>query len=72
MFPEASGAPPVSADVYDSRGRFIASLAEAGGVAEASLKWDGCDSAGREVPAGIYYIRANDAPAATRKVVRIR
>ena len=72
LFSEACGAAPVSADVYDSRGRFIAGLTEAGGIAGASLKWDGCDSAGREVPAGIYYIRANDAAAVTRKVVLIR
>lgn len=71
MFPGVSGPPAVSAGVYDSRGRLIAWLSERGGAAGATLKWDGCDYAGGEVPAGVYYIRVADATV-TRKVVVLR
>jgi hypothetical protein len=72
VLPGRPGAMTVSADVYDSRGRLVACLEETAGVATAGLKWDGCDSAGRKVPAGVYYVRASDFPGTARKVILIR
>jgi hypothetical protein len=59
--------------IYDSLGRVVARpdvlCASTGGV----LVWNGRDAAGRNAPAGVYYIRAGGhGAAAARKVVLIR
>ena len=61
----------VAIKLYDIRGRLVRTLVDrnqAGGVHEAA--WDGRDGAGREVPAGVYFVRASSADeTVTRKVL---
>lgn len=66
---------PVSATgavvVYDLRGRRIDRLPVPGGV--SVLGWDGFDSRGKGVPAGLYFLRLEGVPGATtRKVILLR
>jgi hypothetical protein len=56
-----------SLTMYDLRGRHVARLALAKGA--SSAVWDGRDSDGRTVPAGIYWARADGA--AGRRVARV-
>jgi len=52
----------ISLVVYDATGRLIKSLAQ--GVCEPgyyTVHWNGCDSAGRAVSAGVYFIRLKGA-----------
>lgn len=61
---------PVSVNVYDAAGRLIRPL-HFGPLhgAPRALGWDGKDSAGRRVSAGVYFIRAKAAgETLTRKV----
>jgi hypothetical protein len=66
--------------VYDASGRQVKRLAHSsdsrtGGAPGRSLtiKWDGRDSVGRDVPSGTYFIRAEfGSVAASRKVVLLR
>ncbi|HMB71184.1 MAG TPA: T9SS type A sorting domain-containing protein [bacterium] len=53
--------------IFDARGRLVASL-----PATESAEWNGTDLSGREVPAGVYYLRANVVGAETARVVRLR
>jgi hypothetical protein len=69
---EEPGHARISADVYDSRGRFVAGLISESGSGAPAIRWNGRDGEGREVPAGVYYIRASEAGAVSRKVVLIR
>ena len=59
--------------VYDAAGRRVCTLFD--GVAEAgtrSLVWDGKDAQGRDVPRGLYFLRAvQNGEVATRKLVRV-
>jgi len=69
------GAPSdVTLDVYDVRGALVARPwkgALGGGV--TSLAWDGRDDAGREVPGGVYFVRASSrAGARSEKVLLLR
>jgi glucose/arabinose dehydrogenase len=55
--------------VFDAAGRRVRSFA---GPFPVSPVWDGRDESGREVPAGIYLLRAETATGpATRRVVRL-
>jgi len=45
-------------DVFDASGRMVRRLHEGGLPAgETSLSWDGRDDAGRDVPAGVYFVK---------------
>ena len=48
---------PVSLSVYNLRGQRVAVLGEDGCRGSNLLQWDGRDSAGQELPAGIYLYR---------------
>jgi hypothetical protein len=55
--------------VFDQSGRLVRSLAVSSRAAAASsLVWDGCDNAGRPVPAGVYFVTA---PPLRTKVVKL-
>jgi len=57
--------------IYDLRGRRIDSLPVPGGG--SVLGWDGCDSRGMGVPAGLYFLRLEGLPGSTtRKVILLR
>ncbi|MGD9403397.1 MAG: hypothetical protein PVF95_14155 [bacterium] len=63
----------ITVGIYDTRGSFVAGLADRVGITGTGLVWDGCDSDGRKVPAGIYYMRANWPEInAARKIVIIK
>ncbi len=60
--------------IYDVTGRLVATVAD--GNLEAGthrLNWDGVDSGGRRIPAGVYFARleAKDFNA-TRKILFLR
>jgi hypothetical protein len=58
-------------EVFDLAGRLVRALAAPG--AEGSILWDGKDGAGRDVAAGVYFVRAADRdPAETKRVILIR
>ncbi len=61
-------APARELDVYDLAGRLVRRWTGA-----TSVDWDVIDAAGRDVPAGVYFLRAGDAPnAESVKLVRLR
>jgi flagellar hook assembly protein FlgD len=53
--------------VFDLSGRAVRTLEGA-----PVLTWDGSDDAGRALPGGVYWVRAEDVVSAPLKVVRIR
>jgi hypothetical protein len=58
-------------EVFDLAGRLVRALAARG--AEGTILWDGKDGAGRDVAAGVYFVRAADRdPAETKRVILIR
>jgi len=70
----ASGARSYSLDVYDVTGRLVRNLG-AGAIdgGAHSVSWDGRDSAGRSVAAGVYLTRLNvEGEIETRKMVHLR
>jgi hypothetical protein len=70
--PEGKGA--ASVFVYDLQGRRIAALAD-GELAPGvhALGWDGRDTQGRRVSAGVYFVRLETETAqATRKIALLR
>lgn len=60
--------------VYDVHGRLLRTLAD--GVFAAGrhdLEWDGRDAAGRDAPAGVFFVRLDSAlGGAVRRVARVR
>ncbi len=71
-----AGLNTVSLRVYDTRGRQVAVIFEGSlenRVHEGSLRWDGRDRDGRQVPSGIYLIELRSGTAVSvRKVVVLR
>jgi FlgD Ig-like domain len=66
---------PISAGVFGAEGRLVRTLARdrlyAAGVSE--LLWDGNDSHGARVPAGVYFVKVDAGPrSATSRVVVVR
>jgi hypothetical protein len=54
--------------VYDAAGRIVRKFEGA-----AFYEWDGRDERGAAIPAGVYFIRETDSPAATTfKLIRVR
>jgi len=57
------------AAVFDVAGRRVRTVTVLGGV----IEWNGKDNAGRDVPAGVYWVRVSDGVSTrARKVVRMR
>ncbi len=65
---------PAALEILDVRGRRVRSLsASLGRGAGQEVRWDGSDSRGRPLPAGVYFARLVTAEGtATRKLVRAR
>jgi len=63
-----------SLDVYDIRGRLVATLFDADAPsAEVTLEWNGKDLAGRDAAPGLYFLRLRSGDLAdTRRVVRLK
>ncbi|MFN0151640.1 MAG: hypothetical protein ACKVU1_13130 [bacterium] len=86
--PGASGGTPAAVDVFDIAGRRVRALAldaranaNAGGVASDAgggtlfaARWDGRDATGRDVAAGVYFMRVESGgrDAASRRVTVVR
>jgi hypothetical protein len=68
-----SSAEQIRASIHDVRGRLIRRLADTAYPAgDHGLLWDGRDSAGRLVPAGVYFARLEaNGTTQTRKIVRL-
>ena len=63
----------VRVTVFDVAGRRVRALGEVRGRGEMSrVHWDGRDGSGAQVPAGIYFFRAEGDLRFTRKAVRLR
>ncbi len=63
----------VSLDVYDATGRQVRNLAS--GTLKAgsyAVSWDGKDTGGKLVPAGVYYVRLSADRASTARVTIVR
>jgi glucose/arabinose dehydrogenase len=61
--------------VYDVRGMRVATLARRDFPAGShAIDWDGRDTAGHDVPAGVYFcqLQVGGQPAAARRIVRVR
>ncbi|HMB68662.1 MAG TPA: FlgD immunoglobulin-like domain containing protein [bacterium] len=56
-----------SLDVFDAAGRLVKTLEGRGAVV-----WDGRGAAGQEVPAGVYFVRAEGTDRETVKLIRVR
>ena len=65
---------PVQVDVFDVQGRRVRSLFRGTlPSGPSTLRWNGRNDAGREVPAGIYFIRyAAEGTRVVRRAVRVR
>ncbi|MBZ0266639.1 T9SS type A sorting domain-containing protein [bacterium] len=65
---------PVALEVYDARGRRVRELWDGHRTAGThTVRWDGLSTAGRRVPAGVYFLRVNTAEGGTsRKLTVIR
>lgn len=65
---------PLTLDVYDATGRLVRSLAASGQPSAVGFAaWDGSDSRGRLLPAGIYFVQATTSTSrATAKVLLAR
>jgi hypothetical protein len=62
-----------SVGVFDLQGRRIAELANESNPGRHTLTWDGCDSTGREVAAGVYFVRLEAAGIhETKKITLLR
>lgn len=62
---------PLELSVFGVSGRLVRTLALAGG--QQSVEWDGCDTVGRRVAPGLYFVRAADmANAQTARVTIVR
>ena len=70
---QAPGAERVEVGVYDLRGRFVRGWsADAAQASGADISWDFRDRNGREVPAGIYFVRLSaGAQSVVRSLVRL-
>ncbi|MGB9720125.1 MAG: T9SS type A sorting domain-containing protein [bacterium] len=56
--------------IYDNNGKMIKNLFKANGAGEFDIYWDGKDSSGNSVPAGVYFIRLeNQGKPIEKKVV---
>lgn len=64
----------VAVEVYDIAGRRVRTLATSLAARDVStLRWDGRDDAGRQVPAGVYLVRARgEGTEASLRAVRMR
>jgi hypothetical protein len=59
--------------VYDVAGRRVRELVPGGPAgAPTRVVWDGRDSAGRPVPAGVYFLRGEGGASFVRRAVRLR
>jgi hypothetical protein len=61
--------------IHDLSGRQVRTLAEGGHAAgETSVAWDLRDDTGRDVPAGLYFVRMlrNGQPGSVQRVVVLR
>jgi len=65
---------PVNVQVYNCRGQLVRTLMNGNAMAGAnSITWDGNDSSGRCMPAGIYLLRVQcGGDTLTRKLVKIK
>lgn len=65
-----AGPGPLSAEIYDVNGRKVRTLETPSSL---SAVWDGKDDSGREVSAGLYFLRVSDRPDIRgEKVVLLR
>lgn len=72
-----SGRGTRSLTVYDVSGRLVRDLSgfvpTGAGLTSFKVSWDGTDQAGRQVPAGVYFVRlATEDTAAVEKAVLLR
>ncbi len=51
---------PLSAHIYNIKGQLIRSLTSSNALSQ-QLTWDGCDTEGRKVSSGIYFIKIKDS-----------
>jgi hypothetical protein len=64
-----TGSASVRAGVFDVAGRLVCDL----GAVSAVVSWGGHDNAGRDVPAGVYFVRVSDGVSTrARKILLIR
>jgi hypothetical protein len=72
--PDGSAAPPVVLRIYEFSGRLVRTLvATARPPGTYNVTWDGQDDAGRDAPAGIYFVRMKlGDTVGTRKALRLR
>lgn len=49
--------------VFDATGRLVRTLSDERSPRLSSLSWDGTDESGRQLPAGVYYVRSREARA---------
>jgi flagellar hook assembly protein FlgD len=70
---EGAGGPvPLRASITDAAGRLVRSLGEAMTYGSGSVRWDGRDDRGQEVPAGVYWLTVEAGPSARSvKLVRL-
>lgn len=75
---ELAGLPPAGAEparlvVFDAAGRFVREWRVQSSGAEIALTWDGRDAAGRDLPAGSYFLRLSAGTvSASIRVLRLR
>lgn len=67
---DSSARGPVSVCIHNLRGQKIRELSSSG---SGSIRWDGKDTSGREVPAGVYLLKAvQDDRSGVTKVLRLK
>ena len=72
--PLLSSGPPLEVAIYDVRGRLARTLLTAASDnTRLSLTWDGRSDRGKELPAGVYFVRARaGSQTSAAKLVLLR
>jgi flagellar hook assembly protein FlgD len=64
---------PVEVGIYDGAGRLVRRMFEGRVPGKLVIEWEGRDRAGREMPSGVYFMRAEQGERTlTHRIILLR